>query len=104
MPTDRPGQWLSFWSPSPALQEGEKAAIEREAALLAFDRQNHMGASESLAARLKETISEEAEALLAEKRVASGAVNIKDNEERMKVSSRCLFAVSPAARAACGTG
>lgn len=59
--------------------------IDREAALLAFDRQNHMGASESLAARLKETISEEAEALMAEKRTAAGAVNIRQNEERMKV-------------------
>lgn len=125
------------------LQEAEKAAINQEAALLAFDRQNHMGASEALTSRLRETIrcggmgcewiaarwragvgdlvggcvqqqleaerlsgwrpcaaephcrrcvcawhfhcSEEAEALLADKRVASGAVNIKDNEERMKV-------------------
>eukprot|EP00887_Chlorella_sp_A99_P001825 scaffold19.g1825.t1 len=84
-----------------ARKQQEKEAIDREAALLAFDRQNHMGASESLAARLKETISEasggggtlpknhdeimrEAEALLAEKRTAASAVNIKQNEDRMK--------------------
>lgn len=41
--------------------QADKDAIEQEAALLAFDRQNHMGASEQLAQKLKETISEEAE-------------------------------------------
>ncbi len=60
-------------------------AIEAEAALLAFDRQNHMGASEQLTKKLKQTINDEAELLLAEKRTAAGAVNIKTNEERMKV-------------------
>lgn len=44
-----------------------------------------MGASEALAAKLKQTINEEAEVLLAEKRTAAGAVNIRTNEERMKV-------------------
>lgn len=76
--------------PAPPAQEEEarkaedKAAIEREAALLAFDRQNHAGASEGLTARLKQAIGEEAEALLADKRTAAGAVNIREHEERMK--------------------
>jgi hypothetical protein len=47
-----------------------------------------MGASEALAAKLKQTINEEAEVLMAEKRTAAGAVNIKTNEERMKVGGR----------------
>lgn len=41
--------------------QADKAAIDQEAALLAFDRANHMGASEALTQKLKETISEEAE-------------------------------------------
>ncbi|EFN55862.1 hypothetical protein CHLNCDRAFT_145441 [Chlorella variabilis] len=65
-------------------KQEDKAAIDAEAALLAFDRQNHMGASEQLTKKLKQTINEEAEVLLADKRRASGAVNIKTNEERMK--------------------
>lgn len=83
-----------------ARKQQEKEAIDREAALLAFDRQNHMGASESLAARLKETISEEAEALLAEKRTAASAVNIKQNEDRMKeMRAFWLPSKTPEARA-----
>ncbi|PSC69552.1 Nitric oxide synthase-interacting [Micractinium conductrix] len=62
----------------------DKAAIEQEAALLAFDRQNHMGASEALTQKLRETISEEAEVLLNDKKTAAGAVNIETNKERMK--------------------
>lgn len=46
-----------------------------------------MGASEQLTKKLKQTINEEAEVLLADKRRASGAVNIKTNEERMKVGA-----------------
>lgn len=87
--TGRPGSArLNLRGLSP-LQEANKAAIEAEASLLAFDRQNHMGASDSLAVRLRETISEEAEALLAEKRVAAGAVNIAENKDRMKVGGIC---------------
>jgi nitric oxide synthase-interacting protein len=67
-----------------ARKQADKAAIDQEAALLAFDRANHMGASEALTQKLKETISEEAEVLLADKRTAAGAVNIKTNEEKMK--------------------
>ncbi|KAL4451668.1 hypothetical protein ABPG75_007330 [Micractinium tetrahymenae] len=67
-----------------ARKQADKAAIDAEAALLAFDRQNHMGASEALAQKLKETISEEAEVLLADKKTAAGAVNIETNKERMK--------------------
>lgn len=61
-----------------------KAAIEQEAALLAFDRQNHAGASKELATKLHEAVSTEAEALMAEKRTATGVVNIRDNEQMMK--------------------
>lgn len=65
-------------------KESDKAAIDAEAELLAFDRQNHMGASEALATRLRETIAEEAEALLADKHTATGVINIGDHKERMK--------------------
>ena len=55
--------------------------------LLAFDRQNHMGASDNLAKSLKKAIKEEAEAMLNEKKVASSAVNIQENANKMKVTS-----------------
>lgn len=66
------------------LQAAEKAAINHEATLLAFDRKNHAGASAELASKLKDAVSEEAEYMLANNRTASSAVNIKDNEVRMK--------------------
>jgi hypothetical protein len=69
----------------PLPPQSDKAAIDQEAALLAFDRQNHMGASEQLAKKLRQTISEEAEVMLADKHTAAGAVNIRANAERMKV-------------------
>ena len=47
--------------PCPSPCQADKAAIDQEAALLAFDRANHMGASDALTQKLKETISEEAE-------------------------------------------
>ena len=75
---------------SPVPQADDKSAIESEAALLAFDRQNHMGASEALASRLRETIAEEAEALLADKHCVTGVNNIGDNRDRMKVRAACL--------------
>ncbi len=60
--------------------------------LLAFDRQNHMGASDNLAKSLKKAIKEEAEAMLNEKKVASSAVNIQENANKMKVmSAKCLY-------------
>jgi hypothetical protein len=63
----------------------ERASIAEQAALLAFDRQNHMGASEAAASSIQSAIQEEAELLLAEKKVVNGAVNIIDNKEKMKV-------------------
>jgi nitric oxide synthase-interacting protein len=69
--------------PSP-LQD-DKAAIDAEAALLAFDRQNHMGASEELTRKLRKTINEEADALLSDTHRAAGTVNIATNREQMKV-------------------
>lgn len=62
----------------------DRAAIEQEAELLAFDRRNHMGASDALASRLRDAISEEAEVLLADKHTVTGAVNIRQNGERIK--------------------
>lgn len=67
-----------------AQKSAERSAIEQEAALLAFDRQNHAGASRELTDKLRQAVSEEAEALLADKRTATSAINIKDNEARMK--------------------
>ena len=67
------------------LQLTEREAVELQTQLLAFDRQNHMGASDSLAKSLKKAIKEEAEAMLNEKKVVSSAVNIQENAEKMKV-------------------
>ncbi len=68
--------------------------MEVQTQLLAFDRQNHMGASDSLAKSLKKAIKEEAEAMLNEKKVVSGAVNIQENADKMKVP---IHIPSPAA-------
>ena len=59
--------------------------------LLAFDRQNHMGASDALAKSLKKAIKEEAEAMLNEKKVTSSAVNIRENADKMKVLATSLM-------------
>ena len=69
------------------MQLTEREAIEVQTQLLAFDRQNHMGASDNLANSLKKAIKEEAEAMLNEKKVASSAVNIQENANKMKVIS-----------------
>ena len=53
--------------------------------LLAFDRQNHMGASGASAKNLSAAIREEAEAMLSDKRVVSTDVAISENKEKMKV-------------------
>ena len=66
-----------------ARKESEREAVDKEASLLAFDRRNHAGASDTLASQLREAVAEQAEAMLAEKRTTSGVVNIKDNEARM---------------------
>jgi hypothetical protein len=59
-----------------------------------------MGASDALASRLRDAISEEAEILLADKHTVTGAVNIRQNGERIKVRSTCASGefAGPAAR------
>ncbi|GFR51939.1 hypothetical protein Agub_g14460 [Astrephomene gubernaculifera] len=67
-------------------KELEQQAIAHEAALVAFDRRNHLGVSEGVAARLEAAIVAEAEALR-NPREAGGAKSvmaIKGNEERAK--------------------
>lgn len=66
-------------------QLSEREAVEVQTQLLAFDRQNHMGASDSLAKSLKKAIKEEAEAMLNDKKVVSSAVNIQENADKIKV-------------------
>lgn len=61
----------------------EKATVEREAKLIAFDRQNHMGISERTAKHIEAAIQEEA-AMQHEVQGAKGVVAIKDNADRMK--------------------
>ena len=70
------------------MQADERDQIEAQAQLLAFDRRNHAGASDALASNLQLAIREEAEELLSEKRVISGAINIRTNKEKMKVGYR----------------
>ena len=64
----------------------ERKAVDHQAQLLAFDRQNHMGASDRLASNLQAAIAEEADALMQDKHVVSSAVNIAENKGRIKVS------------------
>lgn len=68
------------------MQVDERKAVDHQAQLLAFDRQNHMGASDRLASNLQAAIAEEADALMQEKRVVSSAVNIAENKSKIKVS------------------
>ena len=63
--------------------------MEQQAQLLAFDRQNHAGASDRLANSLRDAIAAEAEAMLQEKKVVTGAVNIGQNRDKMKVGGHC---------------
>lgn len=58
--------------------------------LLAFDRQNHMGASNKAAGQISDAIRQEAEAQLADKKVVTGEVNIKQNVEKIKVMASVL--------------
>lgn len=84
MPNRKPS-WYDMTADAP--QESEREAVEAQTQLLAFDRQNHMGASDIVARTLKKAIQEEAEAMLSEKKVVNGAVNIAGNTEKMKASS-----------------
>ncbi|KIY93552.1 Nitric oxide synthase-interacting protein [Monoraphidium neglectum] len=63
----------------------QKAAVEAEAALIAFDRANHMGLRDETARGIQTAITAEAEALLEGKGAgAKGVVSLRDNEERLK--------------------
>lgn len=64
--------------------------MESQTQLLAFDRQNHMGASDTMAKTIKEAIQEEAEAMLNDKKVVNSAVNIAGNTEKIKVWHQVL--------------
>ena len=64
----------------------ERNAVDHQAQLLAFDRQNHMGASDMQASNLQLAIAEEADAQMQEKRVVNSAVNIAENKTKMKVT------------------
>ena len=70
---------------SSSLQVDERSAVDQQAQLLAFDRQNHMGASDRLASNLQLAIAEEADAQMQDKRVVNSAVNIAENKHKMKV-------------------
>ena len=63
----------------------ERNAVDQQAQLLAFDRQNHMGASDRQASNLQLAIAEEADAQMQEKRVVNSAVNIAENKTKIKV-------------------
>jgi hypothetical protein len=59
--------------------------VEAEAALIAFDRANHMGLRDETARGIQTAITAEAEALLEGKGAgAKGVVSLRDNEERLK--------------------
>ena len=67
------------------MQMLEREAVDTHTKLLAFDRQNHMGASHQAAGHISDAIRAEAEAQLAEKRVVTNEVNIKENVHKIKV-------------------
>ena len=59
--------------------------VEQQTKLLAFDRQNHMGASDTIANSISQAIKAEAEEMLNEKKVVASALNIQESANRMKV-------------------
>ncbi len=59
--------------------------MENHSKLIAFDRQNHMGATDRTALSITAAMQEEAENMLAERTLVSGAVTIQENADRMKV-------------------
>ena len=67
------------------MQEEERLAVADRTKLLAFDKQNHMGASDKSARTLSAAIQDEAEILLKRKKVVNGAVNIQTNNDSIKV-------------------
>lgn len=79
----------SSLSPAPRLlpqpQAAQKAAVEAEAALIAFDRSNHMGLRDETARGIQTAITAEAEALVEGRGAgAKSIVTLKDNEDRLK--------------------
>lgn len=65
------------------MQAAQKAAVEQEARLIAFDRQNHMGITERTAKGIQDAIQQEA-AAMHEAKLAKAVVSIQDNADRMK--------------------
>ncbi|WIA18381.1 hypothetical protein OEZ85_009843 [Tetradesmus obliquus] len=61
----------------------EQAQVAHEAKLIAFDRQNHMGISGKTVKRIEDAIAAEA-ATMHDAKGVKAAVNIKENEEKMK--------------------
>lgn len=78
---------LAAWEAAHAREHDkatELSAVERDARLLAFDRQNHMGASARLTDSLQQDFKAEAEHLMSAKHVVSSAVTIHQNMERQR--------------------
>jgi nitric oxide synthase-interacting protein len=65
------------------VQAAEQAQVAHEAKLIAFDRQNHMGISGKTVKRIEDAIAAEA-ATMHDAKGVKAAVNIKENEEKMK--------------------
>jgi hypothetical protein len=66
-------------------QAEERKTIEEQSRIIAFDRQNHMGATDNIARTITTALQAEAEHLLADRTLINGAVTIQENAERMKV-------------------
>jgi len=65
----------------------EREAVAEQTKLLAFDKQNHMGASHKSAQSLSKAIQRETELMLNDKGVLTGTVNIQTNADSIKVPS-----------------
>ncbi|CAD7701384.1 unnamed protein product [Ostreobium quekettii] len=64
-------------------QADEKARLQAEARLVSFDRQNHMGASDSTVNKLQSAFKQTADHMHDDK-MAKSVVSIQENKERMK--------------------
>lgn len=71
------------YQPKSIQQASDRAAIDAGAALLAFDRENHAGASSETSVKLRERVAREADAMLdGRPRTTSGVITIASNAER----------------------
>ena len=65
-------------------REQEKAEVDKGVSMLAFDKRNHGGSSESVVEKMKDLVGQEAKLQMEGRQTVSSVMNIRENEARMK--------------------